>query len=201
MLIYDIEIKKAIAGKNEEVLPDIDYCEGWHDHENMGISCVCAYDYKQDRYRTFFGDNMDIFMSLIVEQRSLIIGFNNIGFDNKVISKTTGYDLSRLNNKSYDILREVWISKGYDPDKFFWKTHGGYGLDDIAKANLPGGIGKTGHGAIAPIDYQKGRWGSLVDYCLADVWLTKKVFDLIMQFGQLLCPKTNEVMKIRKPCL
>ncbi len=198
MLIYDIEIKKAILGKGEIPFKGIEYCDGWHDHANMGISCICVYDYKQGRYRVFVDDNMDGFITLVAN-RKIIVGFNNVGFDNKVITSNIELTLGYLNSKSYDILREVWISQGYDPDNFKKETHDGYGLDVLAKANFPDTGGKTGHGALAPVDYQKGSWGSLIDYCLADIWLTKKLFDLIILTGQLSCPKTNEAMRIRKP--
>lgn len=38
-LIYDIEIVKGIPDKKKTMLEGIEYCAGWEDHANMGISC------------------------------------------------------------------------------------------------------------------------------------------------------------------
>jgi len=84
MLIYDIEIKRAIAINGVPERPGIDYCFGWDDVEGMGISCVCAYDYWQDRYRVFMEDNLAEFNALAV-MRVPLVGFNNIKFDNAVL--------------------------------------------------------------------------------------------------------------------
>ena len=52
LVVYDIEIQKGILGKKEKPVPGIEYCNGWNDHANMGISVICAYDYEEDRYRS-----------------------------------------------------------------------------------------------------------------------------------------------------
>ncbi len=206
MLIYDIEIRKAIRGKNEESRHGVEYCEGWHDHKGMGISCVCAYDYEQDRYRTFFKDNYAEFLALALTH-DILIGFNNIGFDNKVLLAQEWFPMEvngmpyLWDEKSYDILREIWIAAGLGPE-FIYPTHAGYGLDAVIKANaeiLGGSFGKTGHGVIAPVDFQSGNYGSLVDYCLTDVWLTKKLFDLIYRGSILIDPKTGKDLIVRTP--
>jgi len=205
MLVYDIEICKAILGKNNRPMTGVEYCEGWHDHKRMGVSCVCCYDYIENRYRTFMEDNMEDFV-LLVESRRTLVGFNNIGFDNKVIAyavpkgnddpkKLPGWTMPTdpvnvekyLNKKSYDILAEIRNAGG-----------GWCSLDAMVKANNLA-TGKTGNGALAPVWYQQGRIGKLVDYCLADVWLTKKLLDKIIQGEPLISSKTGQVINIKKP--
>ena len=62
----------------------------------------------------------------------------------------------------------------------------GYGLDACCNAN---GIGsKTGNGALAPIDWQQGRIGSVIDYCLQDIKLTEQLFRIILGYGWILNP-------------
>lgn len=208
MLIYDIEIEKAIEeGKNDGFrIEGVKYCDGWHDHKGMGISCVCAYDYEQDRYRTFFKDNCAEFLALALSHDTLI-GFNNIGFDNKVLLAQEWFPMEvngmayLWDEKSYDLLREIWIAAGLGP-KFVYPTHAGYGLDAVIKANaeiIGGNFGKTGHGAVAPVDFQSGNYGRLVDYCLSDVWLTKKLFDLVYSGSILIDPKTGKDLILRTP--
>jgi len=207
MLIYDIEIEKAIEGRNDGFrLEGIEYCQGWHDHKGMGISCVCAYDYEQDRHRVFFKDNSAEFFVLALSH-DILIGFNNIGFDNKVLSAQGWFPMDvdgmpyLWDEKSYDLLREIWLAAGLGPE-FVYPSHAGYGLDAVIKANaeiLGGNFGKTGHGAVAPVDFQSGNYGRLVDYCLTDVWLTKKLFDLIYSGSILIDPKTRKDLIVRTP--
>ena len=190
MLVYDIEIKKAILGKNDSPIEGVEYCEGWNDHVGMGVSCVCCYDYVDDRYRVFCEDNMSDF-ALLIAGHDVIVGFNNIGFDNKVLAcqctEFSEQSLKYLNERSYDILAEIRNAGG-----------GWCGLDAMVKANSLA-TGKTGNGAMAPVWYQAGRIGKLVDYCTADVWLTKKLLDKIIQGEPLISSKTGQVINVRKP--
>jgi hypothetical protein len=192
-IIYDIEIKKAIQGKNEERLQDIDYCAGWHDHAGVGISCIGVYDYADERYRLFMDDNIAAFQEL-VNTRDLIIGFNSIPFDGAVCA-ANGIDVPE--GKSYDILRELWAAAGLGPS-FVYPTHMGFGLDAVCLANF--GLRKSGNGALAPVDFQRARFGSLVDYCLNDVALTKRLFDKIVSGRPIVDPRNFEAdLKPRVP--
>lgn len=178
-LVYDLEIRKGILGRQDIPEAGIDYCQGWGDHANMGISCLCAYDSGEDRYRVFFDDNRGCFEEL-VKKADLLVGFNNIRFDDKVLAACgwpVGHGVPR-----YDILREIAAAKGLNPNGI----HGGHSLEACSTAN--GGSPKSGHGAQAPIDWQRGRTGSLVDYCLEDVRLTRQLFERIRDIGGLIDP-------------
>lgn len=185
MLIYDIEIAKAILGRSEKKVPGIEYCGGWRDFEGMGIACLCAYDYAEDRYRVFMQDNMTEFLELATMGTDTVVGFNSHNFDNKLVLTEYGIDLEP---NTFDILREIWRAEGLDPDHFNPRTHGGYGLDDMCAANF--GLKKTGNGAMAPIDFQTGKIGSVIDYCVSDVKLTKMLMDRILAKGFLNSPKS-----------
>ena len=39
----------------------------------------------------------------------------------------------------------------------------------------------------------------VVDYCLADVCLTKRLLDRVIRSGQIINPKTGEWILVRKP--
>jgi hypothetical protein len=192
-MVYDIEIVKAIQGRNEERIPGIEYCAGWQDHANMGVSVIGVYDFVSHRYRVFCKDNFDEFFALAA-QRSVLVSFNGVGFDNKVlrwIPSGASFDLSA---SAYDILREIWVCLGLNPDKFYWKTHGGLGLDAVCEANYLGK--KSGHGALAPIQWQRGEIGAVIDYCLNDVKMTKDLFEAC-QAGPIANPKGGE-LELRK---
>ena len=193
-LIYDIEILKAVPSPNSYCEKGIKYCSGWSDHERMGISVIGAYDYAEDRYRVFCGDNFTAFMDRARQPGTLLVGFNNIPFDNAVIKQTLRCDLQE--RSCYDLLREIWSAAGLGP-KFDRKTHGGYGLDAVCQANF--GTSKSGNGALAPVLWQKGQIGEVIDYCLNDVRLTKQLFDAVIEHGSLTCPKTQKSLTLREP--
>ncbi|MFH2077055.1 MAG: hypothetical protein ABIJ57_17230, partial [Pseudomonadota bacterium] len=193
MIIYDCEIIKAIQGKNEPLRKGIHYCEGWRDFKGMGISVICAYDYSEDRYRVFCADNFHEFQNL-VNGTDIVVGFNSIGFDNPLCYANA---INVSDEKSYDILVEVWVGAGLGP-MFEYPSHIGFGLDAICKENF--GIEKTGHGALAPVDWQKGNIGAVIDYCINDVKLTKRLLDHIIQVGYIKNPKDpSSVLNIRRP--
>jgi len=213
MLIYDVEISSAILGRGERKQEGIKYCQGWKDFVGMGVSTVCCYDYIEDRYRVFCEDNMEEFIKL-VKSHDMIVGFNNISFDNNVLayvlsSPDTNPVLMKdyMDNKSYDILVEIWVAAGLSRE-FHYPSHIGYSLDAMVKANNLA-TGKTGNGALAPVWYQEGQYGRLIDYCLADVWLTKKLLDKIILDGKLVSPKKGKastlsgfrkvILDIKKP--
>ena len=197
MLIYDCEIARAIRGRGEVKREGIKYCQGWQDHGNMGISTVCCYDYEKDQYGVFCQDNMDEFIELVAEC-DILVGFNSISFDNNVLSCVVpGLTKEKLDAKSYDILVEIWKAAGLSPE-FKYPSHIGYSLDAMVKANDLAS-GKTGNGALAPVWYQTGQWGRLINYCLADIWLTKKLLDKIIRDGKLVSPKSKGTITLKSP--
>lgn len=195
-IIYDLEIVKAIPYKKEPVIEGIQYCGGWSDHANMGISVLGVYDYVEDRVRVFCQDNFAAFIALAA-QRDLLVGFNNIPFDNEVITHCIDGEFREAAfPKSYDLLREIWAAAGLGPD-FRFGTHTGYSLDAVCARNF--GVGKSGTGAKAPIDWQQGRIGSVIDYCLDDIRLTKALFDRVVAGEPIISPKTGDGLQLRKP--
>lgn len=193
MLVYDLEIVKAIPSTREPRLDGIDYCAGWNDHANMGVACLCAYDYQTDRYRVFTEANLADFAKLASER--LVIGFNSIGFDDKVVNAAVP-EAGNAVQSGYDLLVEMWVAAGLAPT-FQMGTHGGFGLDATCTRNL--GSKKTGNGALAPVMWQRGEIGAVIDYCMEDVRLTKKLLDRILRAGKLLDPRGSGELKIRRP--
>lgn len=196
IIVYDIEIKKAILGRNEEPIEGIEYCQGWSDHTGMGISSITAYDYAKNRMRVFMDDNMGEF-ALMVQEADLIVGFNSIAFDNKVC-RANGIAIPE--GRDYDILVELWAAAGL-PRHFAGKQSGGFGLDATCDANF--GLKKTGNGALAPVLYQRGQYGALLDYNINDVYLTARLLDkIIAQKGVLNDPRDpGEFLELRVPSL
>lgn len=193
-IVWDTEILKAIPSDKEPRIEGIEYCSGWGDHTGMGISCICAYDYSEERMRIFCADNLSEFQKLITLPCTLVT-FNGVKFDNKV-AEANGITFNE-DVRHYDILRELWIADKLNPDNFNFRTHGGYKLDDCVGVNF--GLAKTGHGALAPVDWQQGKIGAVIDYCAMDVLLTKKLFDLILNRQEFKHPKTAYPVALPSP--
>lgn len=194
-LIYDIEILKAICGRNENKIDGIEYCGGWQDHNNMGISVIGAFDFQAQRPRVFLKDNFAEFKKC-VDAGYLMVGFNSIPFDNKVIA--AALDIYVPEEQCYDLLREIWKSAGLGPE-FVPATHGGFGLDAVCEKNF--GTKKSGNGALAPVLWQRGQYGEVIDYCLNDIALTTQLFNRVVQGNAIINPKDGARLYLRVPDL
>ena len=191
ILIYDCEIIKAIRDPKKVDLAHIEYCNGWDDYENMGISVigVNCID-KNDGFDLISNHNL-LHNTLDKFQFGLhgvdvLVGFNNQSFDDKLL-KANGFVIpeSVIN---YDLLAEIWEGAGLGRE-FVYPTHAGFGLDAICKAN---GLGeKSGDGANAAILWQKGKHQEVIDYCENDIKLTRKLFDLIQEKGEIKDPRED----------
>jgi hypothetical protein len=186
LLLYDLEIIKAIPPKNPaERLDGIEYNNGWTDYGGMGISVIGAYDYTEDRYRVFLEDNFDEFAQLAAE-RGIVGGFNNTAFDDFVLA-ANGILLNGV--RRYDLLQELWAANGsrFAPSR----------LDAVCERNF--GTKKTGEGALAPIEWQRGNYGKVIDYCMNDVRMTKQLMDIAFSGASVISPKDGKFLILRRP--
>ena len=193
VLVYDIEIVKAIPDKRQPKIQGIEYCEGWGDLKGMGVSVICAYDYAEDRTRVFCKDNFDEFF-ILAKSSTVLVGFNNTAFDNGVLDHIA--EMPPGLTRYYDILRELWVASGLSPN-FGGGSHTGFGLDDTSCANglVPHW---SGHRSLAAIQWQRGEVGTVIDYCLNDVLLTKQLLDKINLQASLTSPKDGSELKMPK---
>ena len=190
LIIYDIEIINAIPPNDEkERIPGIHYCKGWDDKAGMGIACLVAYDTQDSRIRVFQNDNLPKFAELVAN-RDAIMGWNNHNFDDPVLIAN---HIAIPCEKSIDLAAILWkaagIAEGQRPS--------GMGLDAVCTANgLPG---KTGHGADAPIDWQQGRPGKVIDYCLGDVYALLRLYRRIAGCGGFRDPRQGNWIHVQVP--
>ena len=187
ILVYDLEIVQAIPQRNAAKEPDIVYCAGWDDHANMGVSVIGAYDSFDDRFRVFTKEGFSDFEELA--HKRMLVGFNSIHFDDQVL-KHVGVDVTT----DYDLLQELWVGAGLGRE-FVYPSHAGFGLDATARAN---GVGaKTGWGGSAPIQWQRGEYGRVIDYCLEDVRLTWRLLEQVLKHGTLRDPRNpSEILTL-----
>jgi hypothetical protein len=181
MIIYDVEILRAIPDRRGERQPDIEYCAGFDDFHNMGIACLCGYNYADDSYFVFGKNELGEFEKL-VKQTDCVVGYNIFKFDNNLLN-AEGVNIPR--DLCYDLFHEIYL-----------KTKRFIGLNAMSEAN--GGKQKTENGALAPIMWQKGEYTRVINYCLNDVRMTKRLVDKVIRQGWLYCP-SKEIIRLRKP--
>lgn len=120
---------------------------------------------------------------------------NCVRFDNEVLHAT---DIAPFISESrcYDTLLEMWAAAGLGT-QYESATHFGFGLDAAVKANF--GLAKTGHAIQAAIDWQRGYYGKVADYCMEDVRLTKMLFERMAFEGFVIDPRDPmRVLRTRK---
>lgn len=176
ILVYDLEIKNPVASLTA----------GWESPDEMGISVLCAFDYSLMRYRVFMDDNLAEFVERANQPGTLLVAFNQLGFDNRVVraTKIGGKPLALRPDaelKQYDMLFESRLGAGVDPNV---RTPG-FKLDDhLSTLGLPM---KTGDGAMAPVWWQAGQVGKVIDYCLADAAQERNLFEHMYQTQTVAC--------------
>lgn len=175
IVVYDTEIKMPV-NKNPY---------DWKDHDKLGISVACLYDYEDGDYKVYTDGEYHLLARRLNRAR-YVVGFNIVGFDNLLL-RGAGLDLlsdacwdgswtgdtERLNN--LDLLYLARQACGWDgKSDCFYK---GLRLDDILEATYGRSAMKLANGAEAPYMWQRGEWGKLITYCLSDVKRERRVFE------------------------
>lgn len=196
ILIYDCEIEKCIPDVKKVNLGHLDYCAGWEDYENMGISVIGTRLLSNKNISMVFVDttieDIDCIQAPIHTMQSIIstcnatVGFNNQHFDDKLL-KANSINIPE-NIINYDILAEIWEAAGLGRT-FVYPTHVGFSLEAICKANNLGE--KSGSGELAPELWQNGKKKEVVEYCMHDIELTEKLFNLIQETGEIIDPRID----------
>ncbi len=183
IVIYDCETVRCIP--TGACSPDLEYCQGSDDFEGMGIAVICAYSSWDDRYHVYLQDNLVSFQAL-VDQAQEIVGFNSLSFDDRLC----GVKGLRVKT-TYDLLHHIRVAAGMPPHYVKGVTRAGYNLERLAQLNL--GEGKSGTGALAPELWQRGKRGAVIDYCLGDVNLTRKLYE---RRAKLIDPTNQKVLTL-----
>lgn len=188
LLVYDVEIVNAIPERGAAPLDGITYCKGWTDYFGMGVAVVCAYEWERG-YHVYLKDNFAAFRELAEAPDTLCIGYNNRSFDDRLVEQAISVSIAP--NRSWDLLRAIRVARGDSPG-----APGGPTLDALCRANFL--AGKTGSGAFAPLLWQKGKYGQVVDYCLNDVIQLKKLVELVIA-GRLRDPDSGRILPVTMP--
>jgi DEAD/DEAH box helicase domain-containing protein len=156
-IVFDIETKNIFqdVGKNDPTLLD--------------ISVVCVYDSETNAYTSYLENELGKLWP-ILEKADIIIGYNSDHFDIPLLNKYYPGDLTKI--KSIDLLKEIKDSSGRR-----------FKLDHIAEGTL--GINKSGHGLQAITWWKKGEIQKIIDYCIDDVKITKKLYEYALKNKKL----------------
>lgn len=204
-VVYDVEV---CWGPNE--VPD-----GWKNPEAMLLASAVVYDYRTKRFH-FYYDQQELLDKL---NGRIVVGFNSVRFDSKVILGNNRYELKLFDSPfittwndeanilflNYDLLIEIVKGKYQlrNHNEVMAKledhsihTDGIISLDGLSKGTL--NEAKSGHGADAPMLFRSGRIKELFEYNLHDVLLTKRLFEFALKNG-FLRTKSGEHVNVVRP--
>jgi DEAD/DEAH box helicase domain-containing protein len=169
MIVLDLETQKTF-----------DEVGGRDNLHLLRVSVVGIYSYNKDIFRTFTEWETPSLRG-ILEEASLVVGFNIKRFDYPVLEPYLKRSLKNL--PTLDIMEEVERFLGHR-----------LSLDTLVKATL--GEGKTGHGLDAIRYFREGELEKLKSYCLADVRLTRDLYEYGKQHGHMKYQKNSDTYTI-----
>ncbi|MCG8566450.1 MAG: DUF1998 domain-containing protein, partial [Desulfobacterales bacterium] len=147
--VLDIETRKSAAEVG-----------GWNRAERMGVSCAVLYDSKSDEYHTYLQDEIKE-LEAHLKKLDLVIGFNIIRFDYKVLSGLSSFNFHEL--PTLDLLMKVHEILGYR-----------LSLDHLAQQTL--GAEKSADGLQALAWWKEGKLDEIITYCTQDVRVTRDLY-------------------------
>ena len=155
---------------------------GWHRADRMGVSCAVLYDSATEEFHTYVQDEMPA-LETHLNSLDLVVGFNIIRFDYKVLSGLSPFDFQSL--PTLDLLMSVHERLGYR-----------LSLDHLAQQTL--GTEKSADGLMALAWWKEGKLDKIVEYCTQDVRVTRDLFVYGWENGYLLF-KNKAGCQVRVP--
>ena len=150
VIYFDVETQRSA----QEVVG------GWKYPERFGLALAVAYDTQDRSYKNYTEATVANLIELL-HTADLIVGFNHLRFDYKVLSAYTAADLQSLPN--FDMHAQLWTDERLR-----------VGLDKLGQYTL--GRGKTADGLASIRWWQQGQIDKIEEYCKQDVALTKDLF-------------------------
>lgn len=142
---------------------------GSSDPRDLDISVVCIYDSGTGTFSSYFVDELPKLWP-ILESADLLIGFNSDHFDTPLLDKYYPGDLTKI--PSLDILKEVKNQYGRRMK-----------LDQIAEGTLK--TNKISDGLEALRWWREGLRDKVVEYCIADVRITRDIYEYARKHNKL----------------
>lgn len=173
LLFFDLETQRSA----EEV-------GGWHNAHLMRVALAVTWDTAAGRFDTFHERDVPALLARLAEAE-LVVGFNVLGFDYRVLRGYTDRELERL--PTFDLLDAVRERIGFRLP-----------LGHLAEENL--GVAKGGDGLQSLQWWREGRVAEIEAYCQRDVALLRDLFERALAQGHLLFrTRTGERVRIPTP--
>lgn len=152
IVYFDLETQKSA-----------DEVGGWDHIRDMKMSVGVTYSTARGGYKIYAEKHVDELVTELL-RADLVVGFNNLRFDNEVLHGYTVMDLSQA--PTLDLLVDLHKTLQHR-----------LSLDSVAAASL--GAEKTAEGLQAIEWFKQGKLMEIAEYCCFDVKITK----LVHEFG------------------
>ena len=143
---------------------------GWSAAHKMKVSVAVLYEAETEEFHVYEENRLPEMIEKLFTLE-LIVGFNLLRFDYKVLGAYTTRDLHTL--PTLDMLDKVKERLGYR-----------LGLDHLAKATL--GAKKSADGLMALQWWKEGKLQEIIQYCKQDVAVTRDLYLYGREQGHLL---------------
>ncbi len=171
VVVFDLETQRSA----EEV-------GGWQNAHLMGVSVGVVWDSSDQQYHVYHHHQVDKIIEHL-KSADLVVGFNQVRFDYKVLSGYSAFDFSKLN--SLDILAHVKKRIGFRLK-----------LEQLAEHTL--NEHKAGDGLQALNWWAQKKLDKLVEYCKKDVEITLRLYQHGLNKGYLVY-RNKDKKKVRLP--
>ncbi|MCH5277796.1 MAG: DEAD/DEAH box helicase [Desulfovibrionaceae bacterium] len=169
VMVFDVETRHSA-----------DEVGGWNRADLMGVSVAVVWDGGD--FRSFRQEELPAMFTLL-RRAGLVVGFNSLRFDYRVLQPFADFDLHTL--PSLDLLAVIKE-----------RLHYRVSLDNLGRATL--GAPKSSDGLQALRWWKEGRLGDIEAYCRADVDITRRLYEYGREHGHLVF--TNKAgCKVRVP--
>ncbi len=142
---------------------------GWSHIDKMGMSIGVTYSTARGDYKVYGEPEVEDLIKEI-QRADLVVGFNHIRFDYRVLEGYSIFDFSQV--PSLDMLIVLNEKLGHRLK-----------LDSIAQATL--GCEKSAEGLQALEWFKQGKMAEIAEYCCFDVKITKLVHEYGAAHGHL----------------
>lgn len=153
---------------------------GWGFIEKMGMACGVCFDTRDEKYHVYDEPDVEKLISHL-SSADLVIGFNHVKFDYKVLSAYSNVNLRLRPN--FDMLVDIESLLGFRLP-----------LQALAMATL--GEAKSADGLQSLKWVKEGRMDLVREYCQRDVEVTKRVFEFGATEGRVFYEKAGKKMEI-----
>jgi DEAD/DEAH box helicase domain-containing protein len=171
VVVFDLETQRAAADVG-----------GWHNAHLMRLALAVTWDSRERRSESFRETDVDALLAKL-GGADLVVGFNVLGFDYRVLRGYTDRDLAAL--PTFDLLDAVRARIGFRLK-----------LGHLGEETL--GVAKSGDGLQSLRWWSEGRIAEIERYCRGDVAILRDLFDHARSHGYLLF-RTKSGERVRLP--